>query len=104
MALAAAIQGARRTGQTITWQTKSGTAKNLTGLDLTGRIRNKATNEERAIDGTLAIVSATDGTFSWIYGANDVSEAGMFEVQFIGTASGQNDKSIPQEWKVYEAI
>lgn len=104
MALAQAVQNARRTGQTITWQSRSGTAKNLTGLTLTGRIRNKETSEERDIDGTLAIVSATDGTFSWTYGANDVSEAGIFEVQFIGTASGQNDKSIPLEWKVFEAI
>lgn len=104
MALSPAVQAAKRTGQTITWQTKSGTVKNLTGLTLTGRIRNKATSEERDIDGTLTIVSATDGTFSWTYGTNDVSEAGLFEVQFIGTASGENDKSIPQEWKVYEAL
>jgi hypothetical protein len=104
MSLARAIQGARRTGQTITWQTRLGTAKNLTGLTLTGRIRSKQTSEERAIDGILTIVSATDGTFTWAYGENDVGESGSFEVQFIGTANGQNDKSIPQEWKVYEAL
>ena len=107
MALAAAIKGAKRPSQTITWTRADGTAEDLSGATLTGFVRNLRTGETRAIDGDLALVTAASGIFSWAYGDNDVSEAGDdFEVQFV--ASFPSDptpaKTVSASWTVYDGL
>lgn len=106
MSLSSAVQGARYTGQRITWRDKDGDAQNLTGATLTGRLRNRETGVARAIDGTLTVDGdATEGVFVWAYGATDVSEAGKFDAQFIATyGGGLADKTMLERWTVVEAI
>lgn len=103
MALANAVKGARHTVQTITWTDDDDTAVNLTGATLTGFIRQSGTT--RAIDGTLALVTAASGIFSWTYGALDVGTAGDAEVQIVATFSDTTkDISYIGSWYVHEAL
>lgn len=105
MALAKAVKGARHTAQTITWKRDDGTAVNLTGATLTGRLKNQATEVTTAIDGTLALVTPASGIFRWTYGANDVGTAGTFEVQFTATyADTLKDISYVAQWLVEPVI
>lgn len=107
MALAAAIKGAKRPSQTITWTRADGTAEDLSGATLTGYIRNQRTGETRAIDGDLTLVTAASGIFEWAYGDNDVSEAGEdFEVQFVASfASAPTPaKTRTTSWTVYDGL
>lgn len=103
MALADAVQDARLLAQRITWQDEDGTAVNLTGYTLTGRIEPEATGIGRAIDGDLDLVTPASGLFDWTYGATDVGTAGKFLVQFIAT-SGENTKTFEAAWTVRRAL
>ena len=87
MALAKAIKGAVHTPQTITWQDASGTAWDLTGGTITGKIINIVPGSTmRAITGTLVFVTdGSDGKFNWTYSVADVATAGIYKVQFICT-------------------
>jgi len=103
MALANAVEAARHTVQTITWTDDDGTAVNLTGATLTGKIRQDGTT--RSVDGTLALVTAASGIFSWTYGALDVGTVGAAAVQFIATfADTTKDKSYIELWYVHDAL
>ncbi len=82
MALENAIEGARHTGQQITWTHDDGTAQNLTGATMSGIIRDVPTGVETAITGTLALVTAASGIFTWAYSAADIATAGEYVVQF----------------------
>lgn len=82
MALADAVQGAKRPAQTVTWLREDGSGEDLTGATLTGFLRNRATGERRAIEGALTVTDAEAGAFRWDYAAGDVAEAGAFDVQF----------------------
>ena len=104
MALAYAIKNARRTPQQITWRDDDGTPLVLTGVTLTGRIRDTKTDVARDIDGTLTITDAVNGIFTWTYGALDVGTAGDFIVQFTATAGGQTDKTYLEKWRVVDAL
>lgn len=104
MALSNAVQAARHTAQVVTWLDGEGDAQDLTGATLTGRIRNRKTGTERAVDGTLVVTDAANGVFTWTYGAADVADDGVFDVQFIATYAGQNDKTLATRWIVHEAI
>ncbi len=105
MALARAVQGAIRTGQTIT-VTYEGTttAYPITGT-LSGRMRNKATGIEQVITGALAATTPGGSSFSWAYSAADVATAGIFDAQFKADygASGY-DLSITEDFEVLEAV
>ena len=104
MALAKAVQGAQHTAQQITWTDDSGTAVDLTSSTVTGKIRD-ASGTVRNIDGSLDLVTAADGIFTWTYGDLDVGTDGTFEVQFIATFTGPtDDKTIIHSWLVYEAL
>ncbi len=106
MALADAVQGAKRPSQQITWTDEDGNALDLSGATITGRIRDETTGIARDIDGTLAIVTAASGIFSWDYGTQDVGTAGTFAVQFIATY-GSNPtpaKSFTSSWIVRDII
>lgn len=87
MALAPMIQGALTPAQVITWTSEDGTALNLTGATITGRMRSLLSRSSRAITGTLAIVTAASGIFSWTPSAADVADADFFEVTFTATYS-----------------
>lgn len=101
MALLDAIEGSTHTGQQITWQADDGTAKDLTGAALSGTIRNMTTGVERSIAGTLALVTAASGIFTWAYGTADVAAAGDFQVQFKADyGSSIVDYSHWQDWHV----
>jgi hypothetical protein len=105
MALAEAVQGARYVAQQITWSDSDGNAVDLIGATLTGYISDRNGASIRAIDGTLAIVTAASGIFTWAYGVVDVGTVGVFQVQFIATyGSGLKDKTILANWRVNEAI
>lgn len=104
MALQDAVVGATRRGQQITWTDADGNAENLTGATMTGRILDLSTGQGRAIAGTLALVTAASGVFSWAYDANDVNQAGEFEVQFIATIGGAAHKSFAYAWTVHKAL
>jgi len=102
MALASAIQNAKRPSQVITWTRADGTAEDLSGATLTGYVRSYQTGATRAIDGTLTVTTAASGIFTWAYGDNDVGEAGNFEVQFwasFGSAPTPAKTKIA-EWRV----
>ncbi|MGL4558476.1 MAG: hypothetical protein ACRCV5_13315, partial [Afipia sp.] len=83
--LAAAIQGALRPVQQVTWLDGEGVALDLTDATITGIIRNRTNGVTRAIAGDLDITQATDGIFTWTYDAADVADAGQFDVQFTAT-------------------
>lgn len=104
MALADAIQNARYAAQQITWTDADGNGVDLTGATVTGFIQD-ANGRIQAIDGTLALVTAASGIFSWTYGSNDVATPGDYLVQFVATyGGGQTDKTLLYEWQVYEAL
>lgn len=106
MGLAAAVQGARRPSQTITWSDENGTAFDLTGATITTRIRNKSTQTTVDSDGTFTLTSAAAGQFRWDYSTADVETAGLFEVQFTATfgATPTPAKTIAELWEVKESI
>ena len=104
MALADAVEGARYVAQQITWSDSDGNAVDLTGATLTGYIKPNG-GSTRAIDGTLSLVTAASGIFSWAYGSTDVGTTGHFLVQFIATyGGGLKDKTLLTPWKVNAAI
>ena len=106
MALANAVQGARRPGQLITWKREDGTAEPLTGATLTGVIRSRTSGVGRAIAGSLTPTDAAAGVFLWEYAAADVFEAGHFDVQFTASfATGITPaRSFTERWTVFEAL
>lgn len=106
MALAQAIQDSLRPSQIITWTRGDGTAENLTGATITGKIRDNVTGEVRAIAGTLTLTDAPAGMFTWAYHADDVADAGKFMVQFKAMFGDDPTpaRTIASEWFVYEAF
>ncbi len=104
MALASVVQNARKRSQTITWTDDGGTAINLTNAVLYGVMWDKD-NAERSITGTLALVTAASGIFSWTYSAADVATAGTYYVQFGAKYSdGTYEISYRMQWHVYESF
>lgn len=104
MALANAVQNAAHTPQRITWTDTDDDPLDLTGATLTGRIRDVATGVTRDITGTLAIVTAAAGLFSWTYSATDVGTAGAFVVQFTADYDAADDKTLIYSWTVHPSL
>ena len=102
MALAAAVQGARRPAQSVTWLREGGGPEDLTDATLTGVIRNRATGTTRAIAGPLTVTDGAAGVFRWDYAAADVAEAGRFNVQFVAafTAGLSPARTFVAQWEV----
>lgn len=102
MALANALQHARKRSQRITWQDEDEAAIDLTGATLTGIIERAGV--QTAITGTLALVTAAAGIFSWTYSEADVAQAGSFFVQFRAKYSdGLSEISHRTRWTVLPA-
>lgn len=107
MALADAVQGARRPSQTITWADGDGAPVDLTGATITARIRGTApASAARAADGSFVITSAAGGVFRWDYGVADVATAGRYQVQFTAVfgAGPSPARTVRADWRVHEAI
>jgi hypothetical protein len=101
MGLARAVQGARYTGQLITWLQEDGGDPGLTGGTITGVIRNAA-GTSTAITGTLSVVSST--SFTWAYSVADIATPANFQVQFKSTHGGSYDLTFPEPWIVEPAL
>lgn len=106
MALANAVQGARRPAQAISWNREGGGAEDLTGATLTGTLRNRATGAVRAIAGALTVTDGAAGAFRWDYATADVAEAGDFDVQFTAAfAAGLTPaRTFVGRWHVTAAL
>ena len=104
MALSNAVQGATHTAQQINWVDGDGDPLNLTGATVTARILDLATGTARAATGTMEVIDAPAGLFSWVYSAADVTTAGAFNVQFVATFGATSDKSLAELWEVEAAI
>ena len=104
MALADAVQGARRPSQTITWTDAAGNPLDLTGATITARILRPT--GAVASDGTFVVTDAANGVFRWDYSAADVASAGTFMVQFTAAfPSGATPaRNTLAEWQVHEAV
>ncbi len=104
MALANALQHARKRSQRITWQDEDQAAIDLTGATLTGIIERSGV--QTAITGTLTLVTAASGIFSWAYSAADVAQAGSFFVQFRAkySADSLSEISYRTRWTVLPAF
>lgn len=97
------VQGALRPSPLITWA-EGKTFFNLTGATITARLRNKITGVARASQGDFVVVDAAKGQFRWDLHADDVAEAGEFEVRFtaaFGIAPSPG-KSYRTDWIVEE--
>ena len=104
MALSNAVQGATHTAQQVTWVDVDGDPLNLTGATITARIKDLDTGTARAATGTMEVVTAEAGLFSWVYSSADVATAGAFNVQFVATFGAANDKTLAELWEVEAAI
>lgn len=105
MSIPRAIEGARYTGVSLTWQDEDGNAQDLTGFTLSGTIKDKD-GTSTAIAGTLtpdADQSTNPGLFAWAFAAADIATPGRYTVQFKKTQSGQYDLSFPEAWVVEPA-
>lgn len=106
MALADAVQGAKRPSQLITWTDEDGDPLDLTNATITARIYSLATQTASASDGTFIVTDATGGVFRWDYGTNDLATAGHYQVQF-SAAYGSDPtpaKTFKAPWRVHPAI
>jgi len=102
MALASAVQYARKRVQTITWKDDANNAIDLTGATLIGIIERAGV--QSLITGTLTLVTAASGIFSWTYSAADVATAGAYLVQFRAkyTSAGTSEITYRTAWRVLE--
>lgn len=105
MSLPRAIQGARHTGQSITWtqDDDDDTAQDLTDATVTGTIEDED-GDTTAITGTLTVSDASNGVFTWAYSAADVATVGRFMVQFKATYTSTYDLTYPEPWIVEPAL
>ncbi len=106
MALAAAVAGATRPSQLITWERTGGGVESLTDATITGKLRDRSTGTTRAIGGALTVTDGAGGVFRWDYAAADVAAAGTFDVQFTAAyAAGQTPaRTFTTQWTVSEAL
>ena len=104
MALAPAVQHARKRIQTITWKDDDGNAIDLSGATITGIIERNGV--QTTITGTFALVTATSGIFSWTYSAADVAQHGTFFIQFRAKYSSDklSEISYRTQWRVLPAF
>lgn len=103
MSLPRAIEGARHTGQEITWTDEDDTAHDLTDATITGTIEDEG-GDTSAITGTLTVTDASNGVFTWAYSAADVATVGRFMVQFKASYSSTYDLTYPEPWVVEPAL
>ena len=108
MALARAIQGAKRPSQSITWtrEDDSNTPEDLTGATITARIRRQGQGTSEDVTGAFTVIDGDGGEFRWDYSDDDVDIAGEHRVQFTATfESGPTPaKTFVADWIVEESL
>lgn len=97
------VQGSTANPPLITWNKSDGTAQDITGYTITGRLYSIERRTARAITGTFDLVSAATGIFRWNRSAADLADTGIFEVQFIGTAATVPNITYTELWHVLPA-
>lgn len=105
--LVSAVQGGLVPPQRIIWECDDGTAPNLTDATVTGRLRNRATGAKRDVKGEIALTNPAGGEFLWLYHADDVAEAGSFDVQFTAAwlaPTASPAKTYKARWTVEESL
>ena len=100
----AAIQGARLPGRQLTWSRSDGTAEDLTGATITARMQNKATGVASDVTGTLTVIDAANGVFTWALSAADVATVGDFDLQFTASYGSLAARTYKADWSVRAAI
>lgn len=104
--LAAAVVGAKRPSQVITWTDEDGAPLDLSGATITARIVNTTTGTAADSDGQFVITDGPGGEFRWDYGSQDVATQGMYQVQFtaaFGTAPTPA-RTIKASWLIHGSI
>lgn len=106
MALANAIQGAKRPSQSITWTREDDTPEDLTGATITAKIFRHNTSTSGDVTGAFVVTSAAAGVFRWDYSTADVATAGSHKVQFTATFGGSPTpaKTKVSKWVVESSI
>ncbi len=111
MGLPTVIEGSNHRPLELTWDLvdqKGAFVKvlNLTGATLSAYIKEaNSTDPPAPVSGTLNVVSAVDGTFTWQFGASDIATRGTYEVQFIATfADTTKDRSFKETFIVEDAL
>ena len=100
------VKGSRKRTLTITWLDTNGEIVDLSGATITGDLQNlTAGTAATAITGTLALVTAASGIFSWAMSAADVGTLGAYKVQFKATYSDTLcEKTLVANWEVVESL
>lgn len=107
MAAIKLVYGANHPTYTITWLDESNTAVNLTGATITGRIKHNITGSAAALTGTLSLVTAASGIFSYTPSAADTTRDASkhYSLQFIATFGDATiEKTFKKECWIEEAI
>jgi len=94
------VQGSTANLQEITWSRSDGTPQVLTGYTLTGKLYSIERRTSKNITGTLTVTNEALGIFTWSRSSGDVSDIGMYEVQFIATGGSQAAISYSVLWQV----
>lgn len=97
------VQGAPRPSPLINWADGK-TFFDLTGATITARLRNKITGVARVSQGAFVVTDGVKGQFRWDLHADDVAEAGEFEVRFTAAfgIAPTPGKSYWTDWIVEE--
>lgn len=103
MALDDTVVGANAVPQQITWTRTDGTAQNLTGYTISGRMYSVERQTSRAITGTFDDVTPASGIFIWNRSAEDVASNGVWLVQFKATNASNVVISFDTVWHIRPA-
>lgn len=103
MALDDTVVGATAVPQQITWTRTDGTAQNLTGYTITGRMYSVERRISRAITGTFDDVTPASGIFIWNRSTADVESEGIWLIQFKGTNGSNVVISFDTVWHIRTA-
>ena len=105
MTLEHATQNARHFSQDVTFTDANGDAVDLTNSTLYGKKRDNHTGTQTSITGTLVLLAATAGVFTWTYSIADLAEPGAYSVQFMAVFSdGLREKTPVWPWRVFESL
>jgi hypothetical protein len=98
MALADAVKGSLRNGQTITWVPPL----DLTGATITATLRDLFDDTERAVAGSLTgTANDAGGEFHWAYDTADVVRVGSYRVKFLAEfGDSRPEISFSEDWVV----
>ena len=95
-------------GVSATLKDADGAAINLSGCTVVFNMRLKKTGAIKVDEGTVTIVSATDGTVRYDWQTGDTATAGEYYIEWQITDGSGNVQTVPtngfDELEVYEEI